>query len=261
MVKIKALVVDDEAPARNELIYLINKIGGIEICGEASSVNEAQKKISECNPHLIFLDIDMTPVNGITLAKELQKREDPPFIIFATAYDDYALAAFEINAVDYIVKPFSEERIKATIERVIREIKDHKLKKESATSEISQLIEKAMLKKPPEKIPVWKDERIILLNPLDIVYIVTTEGKKTIFKTISGEFETNYSLGEIEEKLPEEQFYRPHRSYLINLNFIKEIEPWFHNTFQLVMEKYEKEKIPVSRNQAKEFKKIINLQN
>lgn len=259
MMKIKAIVVDDEAPARSELIYLINKIGGIEVCGEASGAVEAYEKISEYEPHLVFLDIDMQPINGITLARQLQEKDDPPFIIFATAYNNYALDAFEINAVDYIIKPFSEERIKATIQRVIKEIEDHKFHKENGTKEISKIIEQAINKKTQERIPVWKDNRIILLDPADIIFIVTTEGKKTIFKTINGEYETNYSIGEIEEKLPAGQFFRPHRSYLINLNYIKEIEPWFHNTFQLVMAKYENEKIPVSRNQTKEFKKLINL--
>jgi len=256
--KIKALVVDDEAPARSELIYLIKKIGGIEVCGEAGDAVEAYEKISRYKPELVFLDIDMQPINGITLARQLYQDEDPPFIIFATAYDQYALDAFEINAVDYILKPFSEERIRITIERVKKEIADHKVGKEKDTGEISKLLEKVMLKKHQERIPVWKDNRIILLDPADIIYIVTAEGKKSIFKTQSGEYETGYTMGELEEKLPD-CFFRPHRSYLINLNFIKEIEPWFNNTYQLVMQKYDQEKIPVSRKQVKEFKQILNL--
>lgn len=256
---IRALVVDDERPARNELIYLIKKIGGIEICGEASSAREALKKIRELQPSLVFLDIQMEPVNGIVLARKILEAPDPPFIVFATAYDKYAVEAFEINAMDYILKPFSENRIRTTVERIVAELNEKEFSNASNREQLLALLEKFSEKKAFEKIPVWQSDRIILLDPEDIVFIVSAEGKNTVLKTINAEYETSYSLGEMEARLPKNYFFKPHRSFLINLNYIKEIEPWFHNTYQLVMKNYEKEKIPVSRNRVKEFKTAINL--
>ncbi|MFZ5753039.1 MAG: LytR/AlgR family response regulator transcription factor [Bacillota bacterium] len=256
---IRALVVDDERPARNELIYLIKKIGGIEVCGEASSALEALKKVVELRPELVFLDIQMEPVNGIVLARKIMEDPHPPFIVFATAYDKYAVEAFEINAMDYILKPFSEGRIRTTIERILDKINENKSYNVNNKEQLLDLLEKLTEKKTFEKIPVWQGDRIILLDPEDIVFIVTTEGKNTVLKTVTGEYEASYSIGEMEESLSHSVFFKPHRSFLINLNYIKEIEPWFHNTYQLVMKNYENEKIPVSRNRVKEFKKAINL--
>jgi two-component system LytT family response regulator/two-component system response regulator LytT len=259
MMSIRALVVDDERPARNELIYLIKKIGGIEVCGEASSAREALKKIAELQPQLVFLDIQMEPVNGIVLARKIMEDPYPPFIVFATAYDKYAVEAFEINAIDYILKPFSEGRIRTTIERIVDKINENKAHNVKNKEQLLELLEKITVKKTFEKIPVWQGDRIILLDPEDIVFLVTTEGKNTVLKTAMGEYESSYSIGEMEERLPSSLFFKPHRSFLINLNYIKEIEPWFHNTYQLVMKHYEHEKIPVSRNRVQEFKKAINL--
>jgi two-component system LytT family response regulator/two-component system response regulator LytT len=256
---IRALVVDDERPARNELIYLIKKIGGIEVCGEASSANEALQRIKELKPSLVFLDIQMEPVNGIVLARKIMEAPHPPFIVFATAYDKYAVEAFEINAMDYILKPFSEGRIRTTIERIVDKLKENEPHNADNKEQLLELLEKITEKKTFEKIPVWQGDRIILLDPEDIVFIVSTEGKNTVLKTMTGEYEANYSIGEMEEKLTHRFFFKPHRSYIINLNYIKEIEPWFHNTYQLVMKNYEHEKIPVSRNRVKDFKIAINL--
>lgn len=258
--KIRTLVVDDERPARSELIYLLEKIDEIVICGEASSAAEAMIKVMELAPQLVFVDIQMEPVNGIILAKQLAKLEKPPYIVFATAYDKYAVEAFEINALDYVLKPFSEERIKTTIERITDEFKNNN-PKENDTYKFLAILEKMTEreKKCFEKIPVWKGDRIILLCPEEIVFVTTTEGKNTIIKTIKGDYEANYSIGELEEKLPNDRFFKPHRSYIINLNHIKEVQPWFHNTYQLMMSHYENEKIPVSRNLVKDFKKAINI--
>lgn len=252
-----AIIIDDESPSRNELKYLLKKIGGILVIDEANNFKDGLNKIKKHKPDVIFLDIQLGSNNGITLAKKVLEMNTPPLIIFSTAYDKYALEAFEINALDYILKPFSEERIKTTLKRVEKNMR--KRQDEDDKEEITTLLKDFIEKKSYHKISVWKHDRIVLLDPAEIIYIVTREGKKTVFKTKEGEYEGNYALGEIEQRLEEYNFFRPHRSYLINLNFIKEIEPWFHNTYQLIMKHYEEEKIPVARNRIKQFKEVLKL--
>ena len=166
---LKVYIVDDEPLARDELKYLLNRSKQVEILGESDCIEDAVKEISELKPDLVFLDIELDEDNGLNLAKQLETLEPTPAIVFATAYDEYALQAFESNAIDYILKPFDEERIQHTLE---------KIKKFTKNWERRKFLDPFYLKNDRNgKMAVSVDEKIILLPYTEILYIESFEGK------------------------------------------------------------------------------------
>lgn len=234
------LIVDDEPLARQELHYLVTQHPAVETVAEADSVDEAVKKIMDKKPAIVFLDIHLTDETGFDLAEKLQTLSEPPYLIFATAYDEYALKAFEVNASDYILKPFEESRIYQAIDRATSKLKPQ-----------------AVLKKESEMIPISSDDRIYLLDPKEIYLVSVDERTLTIF-TGDKNYQTTGTLHWIEAQLPKETFFKPHRSYLLNLNKIREIQPWFNNTLMVTLTN--NEKVPVSRSYVKQFKEKVGLQ-
>lgn len=247
----RILVVDDETPARKELIYLISSvIDDIEIL-EARDGEEALHIVNKKNIDAAFVDINMPDIDGISLAREIYEVNCNIKIIFATAYDYYAIKAFDLDAVDYILKPFEEHRVKTAIEKLIKAVED-----EDGIDTIRSFIKESERK--INKISVWKSDRVILVDVSDIVYIMA-DGRNTLIKTISGEFPSNQNLCDFEKKLCNNKFMRIHRSYIINLEQVKEILPWFNNTYAIKMNKYEKDEIPISRKQIKTIRDIFEF--
>lgn len=244
---LKAFIVEDEPLARDELKYLLMESKQIEIVGEAGSLVDAIKHISRQKPDLVFLDIDLDGDNGLDLAKQLLMLNPTPAIVFATAYDEYALQAFELNAIDYILKPFDEDRIRQTLEKIIQIAK-------IGTQKIT--ITPSLKKASTDKIAVLVDERIVLLENDSIIYLESFEGKCKI-KTMTDEYLVSDSLVVIEKKLQHPQFMRVHRSFIVNLDHIVEIHPWFNSTYNLVLK--DKSKVPVSRTYIKEFKMHVGF--
>lgn len=248
---IRVLIVDDEAPARDELKFLLERIPEIRIVDMATTGKEALLKIMEQKPDVVFLDIQMPDMTGLVVCRELTQRlkpEEIPFIIFATAYDQHALEAFEVNAVDYILKPFDEERLQVTMEKVKRLV--HAADPEPLRRILS------LLEKPKKtKLPVEENERIILLNPQEIVYCSISD-RHVIIKTQGHEYKTGYNLGELEQRLG---FLRTHKSYLVNPEMVREIIPWFNGTYNLVLQDNEGTNIPVSRTYLKEVRHVLNF--
>lgn len=253
--ELTALLVDDEGPARDELRYLLEAYPEIRVVGEASSGQEAVEKAVELNPDVVFLDIKLWDMDGFEVARRIFEEGRSPLIIFATAYDEYAVKAFEINAVDYILKPFSQERLEKAVERVLTLFKNEKKKEE--VLKIAEYI-KANERPLCNKLPFWKKDRIYLVCAEDICYCVADE-KGSVVKTKLGEFNTTYTLTELEEKINSPNFFRVHKSYLVNLDKVKEIIPWFNGTFILSIQGYEKDEVPVSRRQAKELRKMFDI--
>ncbi|MDN5332276.1 MAG: two-component system, LytTR family, response regulator [Tepidanaerobacteraceae bacterium] len=253
--ELTALLVDDEAPARDELRYLLEAYPEIKVVGEASSGQEAVEKALELAPDVVFLDIKLWDMDGFEIARRIFEKGKAPFIIFATAYDEYAVKAFEINAVDYILKPFSQERLGRAIERVLNIFKNERQREE--VLKIAEYL-KANEKPSCNKLSFWKNDRIYLICPEDICYCVAVE-KGSVVKTKQGEFNTAYTLSELEEKINSPNFFRVHKSYLVNLDKVKEIIPWFNGTFILSIQGYEKDEVPVSRRQAKELRKLFDI--
>lgn len=253
---IRAIVVDDEVPAREELIYILQNFEDIEIIGQASHGIEALELNRKLKPDLIFLDIQMPKISGIDVARKILQEPNIPLIIFVTAYEEHALEAFEVNAIDYILKPISIERLSKSMNKIINNIN---MGKSDYLGKIDKLIKTLKEREPenPIRISVSDNGKIIPLDTKEIIY-ATIEDKNTVIFSKKGKFETNYTLGELADKLGKESFFRSHKSYLINLDLIEVIEPWFNSTFNLKLKDIV-DKIPVSRSQSKEFKSIMNI--
>lgn len=252
--KMKVLIVDDERPAREELKYLLNRYDFIEVSGEAENSRKALEQACKKEFDIAFLDIDIRDMNGFILAESLLNLNPSLQIIFATAYDQYAVKAFEINAVDYVLKPFSQERLQKTLERIVANRKNGNangsevIKPQASGTAICKL----------KKIPIKFHNRVMLVDCHEIICIKTMD-KESLIVTNKGEFSTTHTLCELESRLDSGVFFRTHRSFIVNINYIKEIIPWFNNTYQLVMEGYKKERVPVSRSNIREFKLKLGL--
>ncbi len=242
-----AYIVDDEPLAREELKYLLNQSGQVEVLGENDFAEGALQDISKLKPDIVFLDIELDEENGLNLAKQLEKLNPAPVIVVATAYDEYALQAFDANAIDYILKPFDEERIMHTLE---------KLKNLQNIGKWDIPVPYYLQNDRHGKIAVSADGKIVLLPFGKILFIESFEGKCMI-KTPKQKYKINETLVEAEKKFNHAQFLRVHRSYIVNLDQIEEIQPWFNSTCILIMK--DGSKVPVSRTYMKELKRIIGF--
>ncbi|MFJ5717376.1 LytR/AlgR family response regulator transcription factor [Neobacillus sp. NPDC093127] len=244
---LKAYILDDEPLARDELKYLLIRSEQVDILGEADCVEDAVAAIIELKPDLVFLDIELAEENGLSLARQLEPLEQTPAIVFATAYDEYALEAFDLDAVDYILKPFDEERIHKTLE---------KIKKMQNLGKKNNLIQSSVKQNNNGKIAVLVDERIVLLTVADIVYLESSEGKCNIV-TIEQAYKVAEALVVLEKKVNNAKFLRVHRSFIVNVDHIVEIEPWFNSTYNLHMR--DGSQVPVSRTYVKLLKRQLGF--
>ncbi|MDM5157548.1 LytTR family transcriptional regulator DNA-binding domain-containing protein [Bacillus sp. DX1.1] len=245
---LKVLVVDDEMLARDELKYLLERTKEVDVIEEADCVEDALEKLMDSKPDLVFLDIQLSDDNGFEIANILKKMKNPPAIVFATAYDQYALQAFEVDALDYILKPFDEERIAQTL-------KKYKKQKQSETAK-KQEVQAPDAANGMHKLALPIEESIVLVSIGDIVYAGLVDGK-VIVKTMHDTYVTHDTLVILEKKLPQTSFMRVHRSFIVNINHISEIQPWFNSTYNLIMK--DESKVPVSRTYAKELKKLLRI--
>ncbi|MFP7493028.1 LytTR family transcriptional regulator DNA-binding domain-containing protein [Terribacillus saccharophilus] len=234
-----AFIVEDEPLARQELVFLLENSGEVKVVGEGSTLNKSFEAIRITSPDVVFLDIELAEGTGLQLAEKLQELPKRPSFVFATAYDDYALQAFELQAADYLLKPFDEQRINQCI---------HKLQQMKPAA--------VEPKAPIKKLPVMENERISLLDIQSILYITTQNGKTQI-KTLQKLFHLNEPLASVEKKLIEPSFMRVHRSYIVHLEHVTALEPWFNSTYNLVME--DGSKVPVSRTYVREVKERFGL--
>lgn len=256
----RCLIVDDERPAREELLYILENIENVQVVGEACHGKEALELNRKLSPDIIFLDIQMPGMSGIDVARRLLDENNPPIVIFVTAYDQFALEAFDVCAIDYLLKPISEDRIRRQIDR-IEKIKSIDINE--GYRKISKLIENISInnrktQESPNIISVYKDNKLIPLDIKDILF-ATIEDKSTMIVSRQGNFEINCTLNKLIEKLNSDIFFRSHKSYIVNLNNIESVEPWFNSTYNINL-KNSDEVIPVSRNYSKEFREIMNIE-
>ncbi|PFA20543.1 MULTISPECIES: LytR/AlgR family response regulator transcription factor [Bacillus cereus group] len=245
---LKVLVVDDEMLARDELKYLLQRTKEVSVIDEADCVEDALEKLMGNKPDLVFLDIQLSDDSGFEIANILKKMKNPPAIVFATAYDQYALQAFEVDALDYILKPFDEERILQTLKKYKkRQQSETEKKPDMKVSDVTTEMHKLAL-------PI--EESIVLVNIEDIVYVGLVDGRVTV-KTIKETYVTHDTLVILEKKLPQMTFMRVHRGFIVNINHISEVQPWFNSTYNLTMK--DNSKVPVSRTYAKELKKLLRI--
>ncbi|MBS2772429.1 LytTR family DNA-binding domain-containing protein [Anoxybacillus rupiensis] len=240
--RIQVMVVDDEPLSREELKHLLCVYEQIELVGEADCGESALEKIVTLEPDVVFLDIEMAEMSGLSLAKMLQRMKQPPSIVFATAYPNYAVEAFRCEAVDYLLKPFDEGQIRETIWRLIRKFE----KERPAASE-----------EAVRKLAVEEDDGIVYVSPHDILYCCR-EIKDTLIVTKQKTYYTKVSLKDLEQKLKGNLFFRPHKSYLVNVEKIAQLTPWFNGAYQLSLEGTA-DKIPVSRNYVKALRQRLEL--
>lgn len=251
---IKCLIVDDELPAREELKYIMSKNEELELIGEAASGFEAVKKASEFKPDLIFMDINMPDINGLETANMIMQLGIKSFIVFVTAYDKYALEAFDANALDYLLKPLSEERFVRCIDKIKGIVlKDTNIDRDKIDRIIKDVIKTDRI----IRIVGHKDNKIVPIDTSEIIY-ACVEDKTTVVYTNKGRMTINIGLGELYGKLDKLVFFRTHKSFIINLNMIEDIEPWFNSTYNVKLTTI-KEVIPVSRTYVKEFREILSM--
>ncbi len=250
---IRACIIDDEAPARRELKFLLSQIDDVEVTFEAANGTMGLKKIREHAPDVVFLDINMPGLNGLELSQILADLPKQPLIVFATAYEQYALQAFDVNAFDYILKPFELERLQKTFVKMRKALRLPALSADTTpTVHAGEQAGRVL------KIPAYKNDRIIPLAPEKILCARAAEGDALI-QTFDGQFLTKSTLNDLELKLAPHGFIRTHRSFLVNLQHIAEIIPWFNSSYKLIMNDRQKTEILVSRYHARELKKHFDL--
>ncbi len=255
----KCIIVDDEVLARSELKYMLEKYDEIDVVGEAENAIEALKLNEENQVDLMFVDIKMPKISGIELAEILMERKNPPKIVFVTAYDKFAIQAFKVNAIDYLLKPIDDEELDKTIKNKIYPFMDNK---DNRNDEKYEEIRKILFEidgrdRNLSKITVNVNEKLIPIDFSEIIYI-TVEDKETVIRTKENKYTIGFTLSELYEKLKDERFFRSHKSFIVNTNYIDIIEPWFNSTLNLKMKIIE-ETIPVSRSNVKKFKSIMNV--
>ncbi|MDF7638218.1 LytTR family transcriptional regulator DNA-binding domain-containing protein [Lactobacillus sp. ESL0791] len=248
----KILIVDDEPLARDELEYLIKKspsLKGVSVTTyQAEDIKEAQAALLKNHIDLMFLDISLNEENGFELADELKELTYQPMIIFATAYDEYAVRAFNVGAVDYVLKPFEQKRIATALEKAMRVLA---LNKNSSNTQA----------KPPadavsEMLSIELADRSVVIKKADLITATVSDGILTI-TTHNAKYETKHTLAWIKEKLTDCRFMQVHRNAIINVESIKEVQPWFNHTLLLIMSNGEK--VQVGRAYRKELNKRLGM--
>jgi two-component system, LytTR family, response regulator LytT len=252
---IQAIVVDDEQLAREELCYMLDQLGGVEVIGQAGNGLEAISLIEKLTPEVVFLDVQMPGLNGFEVAHQLIQNGTSPNIIFVTAFDRYALDAFDVNAVDYLLKPVEAARLEQAVERAKRRAAEVPLN--SQVERIVQLMAERQSKR--ERVAVKVGERFLLVQADEIIYASLTDDSINI---VTNQFvgTSNFrTLDELQARLDPGIFWRVHRSHLVNINKVKEIVPWFSRNYILRMKDTKATEIPVSRAQTKRLREYLRL--
>jgi two-component system response regulator LytT len=273
---LSALIIDDEQLARDELKYLLDSVGGVEVVAQGTNGIEAVDLIEEHHPDLVFLDVQMPGLDGFAVIQKLKDRSEAkarqrpgadeehlPQIVFATAYDQYAVRAFDVNAVDYLLKPFDRTRVEQAVERARGRMSEGTTP--AAEAQIDALLR--LLNRPqgnarspqPAKLIVQSQTRLLLVDQAEICYAAIDDG---IIRVVTQNFEGHSkcrTLEELLEQLDATIFWRAHRGFVVNINHIREVVPWFKSSYQLRMNDKQQTEIPVSRAQTKRLRELFNL--
>jgi two-component system LytT family response regulator/two-component system response regulator LytT len=267
-----ALIIDDEQLAREELAYLLTQVGGVDVVAQGANGIEAVELIEEHHPDMVFLDVQMPGLDGFAVIQKLMERraksggevEPLPQIVFATAYDQYAVRAFDVNAVDYLLKPFDRTRVEQAVERVRGRLAGG-TPGSLPESQIESLLR--LLNRPqgasrtpqPAKLIVQAQNRLLLIDQAEICYAAIDDG---VIRVVTQSFEGSSkcrTLEELLDLLDPAVFWRAHRGFVVNINHIREVVPWFKSSYQLRMNDKQKTEIPVSRAQTRRLRELFNL--
>ena len=258
---LSAVIVDDEQLARDELTFLLKGVDDVNVVAQGKNGLEAINLIREHNPDLVFLDVQMPGLDGFGVIKKLlDKKVTLPKIVFSTAFDQYAVKAFEVNAVDYLLKPFDKKRVAQSIQKVRSKIEAGA----SPSDKLETLVRMLESQKPQStsKVLIKSMGRLLLVDQRDICYASIEDGVITVVTAgVNGtEGQSNCrTLEELLDSLDVNLFWRAHRSFLVNINRIKEVVPWFKSSYQLRMDDKKQTEIPVSRAQTKRLRELFGL--
>jgi two-component system, LytTR family, response regulator LytT len=263
---LKTVVVDDEQLARDELGYLLGQVGGVEVVGQAGNGVEALATIDRLQPDLVFLDVQMPGLTGFEVARRMLDSGPSSHIIFVTAFDRHAIEAFEVNAVDYLLKPVDPGRLELALQRARRRISfDRHIERENGaggftTDQLEKILQVvAERQSRRERLAIKVGERFMLVQADEIMYASLVEDSITV---VTGQHTgtSNYrTLDELQTRLDPGVFWRVHRSHLVNINMIKEIVPWFSRNYILRMKDGKATEIPVSRMQTRRLREYLKL--
>jgi two-component system LytT family response regulator/two-component system response regulator LytT len=273
---LSALIIDDEQLAREELAYLLAQVGGVDVVAQGANGIEAVELIEEHHPDMVFLDVQMPGLDGFAVIERLiagkskagAEAEPLPQIVFATAYDQYAVRAFDVNAVDYLLKPFDRTRVEQAVERVRGRLAGNSPNGATSSlpeSQIESLLR--LLNRPqgasrtpqPAKLIVQAQNRLLLIDQAEICFAAIDDG---VIRVVTQSFEGTSkcrTLEELLDLLDPALFWRAHRGFVVNINHIREVVPWFKSSYQLRMDDKQKTEIPVSRNQTRRLRELFNL--
>lgn len=256
-VDLKTIVVDDEQLARDELRFLLEQLTGIEVVAQAGNGVEALRVIEEYQPDLVMLDIQMPGLTGFEVARRVMQAGIEAQLIFVTAYDQHAIDAFEVNAVDYLLKPVEPARLATAVERVRKRMAAEKPRKESELEPLLQMLADRQVRR--EQLAIKIEDRFLLVQTDEVVHASVEDDQiRVVTNSLSGT--SNYrTLDELQTRLDPAVFWRVHRSHLVNINKIKEIVPWFSRNYILKMKDAKGTEIPVSRSQTRRLREYLKL--
>ena len=269
---ISALIVDDEQLARDELKYLLEAVGDVNVVALGANGIEAVDLIERLHPDLVFLDVQMPGLDGFAVIERLMehsratggagKEHALPQVVFATAYDQYAVRAFDVNAVDYLLKPFDRDRVEQAVERARSRLAGNAngAQMESKLGEVLRLLNRPQgTERTHGKIVVQAQSRLLLVDQSEICFAAIDEGViRVVTQTFDGHSKCR-TLEELQELLDPAHFWRAHRGFLVNIDQIREVVPWFKSSYQLRMNDKQRTEIPVSRAQTKRLRELFNL--
>ena len=254
---LSVIIVDDEQLARDELSYLLRDIEDLEIIGQGKNGVEAVNLIKETSPDLVFLDVQMPGLDGFGVIKKLLEKKIPlPGIVFSTAFDQYAVKAFEVSALDYILKPFDKKRIVQAVEKARKSRES-----DAVPSEKLDTLVKLLEQQKPQttKVLLKANSRLFLVDQKEICFASIEDGVITVVaQNMEGQSNCR-TLEELLTSLDANLFWRAHRSYLVNINRIKEVVPWFKSSYQIRMDDKKQTEIPVSRAQTRRLRDLFGL--
>jgi len=265
---LRAVVVDDEQLARDELGYLLGQLGGIEVIGQAGNGVEALSTIDRLHPDVVFLDVQMPGLTGFEVARRMLDTQNGSHIIFVTAFDQHAIEAFEVNAVDYLLKPVEQARLELAVQRARRRIEVDRIDQAAGVAggpaglnaqleKIVQLVTERQGRR--ERLAIKVGERFLLVQADEIIYASLADDSIAVVTSQHAGTSNYRTLDELQARLDPDVFWRVHRSHLVNINKIKEIVPWFSRNYILRMKDDKSTEIPVSRMQTRRLRDYLKL--
>ncbi|MBQ8919125.1 MAG: response regulator transcription factor [Acidaminococcaceae bacterium] len=252
MTKIRAAVVDDEMPARSELTSILNEMEEVEVVAEFSTGKGFLEFLKKDSIDMVFMDIEMPVMTGIETVQTMERMSDDflsvPRVVFSTGFAQFAIQAFDLAVFDYILKPYTEERVRKTISRMKQNMEE-----QAENRQAGEIIN------AKNNFVIAADNKLIVLKSEEEIVLIKALQGKLQFYTTRGILESKLLLKDVESRLSRSGFLRTNKSFLVNINMVKEIEPWFNDTYLLIMKHYEKEEVPVSRHYLKDFKSAMGI--